>query len=250
MIGTTLNGSAAAADPLAGLDVDQRQLDERIYAALRERILSSELAPGTTLAIRDIAARLGVSVTPVRDALRRLHAEGLVQIRGRGETTVTQLQPSDLEEIFDLRLAYELHAVRRGLPRVSDQGLKQLSGLLEAAAKTFRGNDYLDYPTSIRLDGEFHRTLIAAAGSERLRAAYEALGTHVHIARVYYTRRRRPQETHAEHRAILDAYRHRDASAAGAAVEAHVMNTSHHIAGLLGTKALTGEGHDRERDPF
>ena len=96
---------ATAGDPLAGLGLDARQLDQRIYDALRQRILTRELAPGTPLAIRDLAGRLGVSVTPVRDALRRLQSDGLVQMRGRGETTVTRLGPADIDDIFDLRRA-------------------------------------------------------------------------------------------------------------------------------------------------
>ena len=118
------------ADPLVGLEVDQRQLDERIYDALKEKILQSELAPGTALTIRSVAQRLGVSVTPVRDALRRLQAEGLVQMQGRGETTVAQLEPGEIDDILDLRLALELHATRRGVTSMSGAALKHLEGLL------------------------------------------------------------------------------------------------------------------------
>ena len=118
------------ADPLVGLEVDQRQLDERIYDALKEKILQSELAPGTALTIRSVAQRLGVSVTPVRDALRRLQAEGLVQMQGRGETTVAQLEPGEIDDILDLRLALELHATRHGVTRMNGAALKRLEELL------------------------------------------------------------------------------------------------------------------------
>ena len=126
------------ADPLVGLEVDQRQLDERIYDALKEKILQSELAPGTALTIRSVAQRLGVSVTPVRDALRRLQAEGLVQMQGRGETTVAQLEPGEIDDILDLRLALELHATRRGVTGMNGAALKRLEELLATAVRTFR----------------------------------------------------------------------------------------------------------------
>jgi DNA-binding GntR family transcriptional regulator len=230
-------GAAPAVDPLAALGVDARQLDQRIYDALRERILTRELAPGTSLATRDLAARLGVSVTPVRDALRRLQADGLVQIRGRGETTVTRLGPEDIDDIFDLRLALEVHAVRAGIARLPQDELDRLRGLLAAAARTFRGDRYLDYPALIRLDGDYHRALVRGAGNARLTAVHESLGAHVQIARVYFTRERRPQGTHAEHLAIMDAYVRRDAAGAAAAVAAHIENTRKHILQLLETES-------------
>jgi DNA-binding GntR family transcriptional regulator len=232
---------ATAADPLAGLGVDARQLDQRIYDALRRRILNRELEAGTPLVIRDLAVRLGVSVTPVRDALRRLQSDGLVQMRARGETTVTRLGPEDVDDIFDLRRALEVHAVQRGVERIDGAELARLDDLLVAMSRTFRGDRYLDYPTLIRLDGELHRALVRAAGNARLSAAHERLGAHVQIARVYFTRRRRPRSTHAEHLSILEAYTRRDAAAAAAAVGRHIENTHRHILQLLRAEAEEGE---------
>jgi DNA-binding GntR family transcriptional regulator len=230
-------------DPLTGLAVTQRQLDDQIHEALKHKILARDLAPGTVLAIRPIAQRLGVSVTPVRDALRRLQAEGLVTIRGRGETTVRELTPSDIEDIFDLRLALETHTARRGVTRIAAETLSHLADLLRRAARTFKGDVYLDYDTSIRLDREFHYTLVNAAGNPRLAATHEALGAHLQIARVYYTRTRRPRGTHAEHLAILDAYRRRDPALAVEAVERHIENTRRHILELLAV-APAPAGHE------
>ena len=220
------------ADPLVGLEVDQRQLDERIYDALKEKILQSELAPGTALTIRSVAQRLGVSVTPVRDALRRLQAEGLVQMQGRGETTVAQLEPGEIDDILDLRLALELHATRRGVTGMNGAALKRLEELLATAVRTFRSDAYHDYPAASRLDQEFHSVLVRAAGNERLTEIYETLGARVQI--VYYTTtQRRPRATYEEHRAILEAYRQRDPATAAAAVETHIAHTRQHIAHLL-----------------
>jgi DNA-binding GntR family transcriptional regulator len=239
-----MSGMASAEDhvpdPLAGIAVAQRQLDGQIYDALKHKILARELAPGTPLPIRALAQRLGVSVTPVRDALRRLQADGLVQIRSRGETTVTALTPGDIDEIFDLRIALEGHAARRGVLRVADEELARLERLLDDSTRTVRGDVYLDYPTYMGYEREFHRALVAAAGNGRLSAAYEALGAHVQITRVYYTRERRPRETHAEHRAILAAYRRRDVAAAQAALERHVENTRRHILRLLNEATESG----------
>ena len=181
-----------------------------------------------------MAQRLGVSVTPVRDALRRLQAEGLVQMQGRGETTVAQLEPGEIDDILDLRLALELHATRRGVTGMNGAALKRLEELLATAVRTFRSDAYHDYPAASRLDQEFHSVLVRAAGNERLTEIYETLGARVQIARVYYTTtRRRPRATYEEHRAILEAYRQRDPATAAAAVETHIAHTRQHIAHLL-----------------
>ena len=182
-----------------------------------------------------------MSVTPVRDALRRLQTDGLVQMRGRGETSVTRLRPEDIDDIFDLRLALERHAAQRSALRISDEELAHLRHLVVAMGRTFRGDRYLDYPTLIRLDGEFHQALVAAAGNPRLAAAHRSLAAHAQIARVYYTRRRRPRSTHAEHRAILAAHERRDPGRREAA-RAHVEHTRRHILEVLGTE----QGTDRE----
>ncbi len=232
-------------DPLVGLEVDQRQLDERIYDALKEKILQSELAPGTALTICSVAQHLGVSVTPVRDALRRLQTEGLVQMQGRGETTVARLEPGEIDDILDLRLALELHATRRGVTRMSGAELKRLEELLTAAVRTFQGDTYHDYSSASRLDQQFHSALVGAAGNERLTAMYETLGARVQIARVYYTTtQRRPRATYEEHRDILEAYRQRDPAAAAAAVESHIAHTRQHIAHLLEQQVEGGEANN------
>jgi DNA-binding GntR family transcriptional regulator len=231
-----------AVSALEGVTVDQRRLDGQIYDALKHKILARELAPGTPLPIRAVAHQLGVSVTPVRDALRQLQADGLVHIRSRGETTVTELTPGDIDEIFELRIALETHAARRAVPHISDDELARLERLLDVSAQTFVGDRYLDYPTYMGYEREFHRALVAASANRRLTTAYEALGVHVQITRVYYTRERRPRETHAEHRAILTAYRRREVTAAQQALERHVENTRRHILQLLALSADSAKG--------
>src|SRR5688500_9869074 len=140
--------------PLSGLAVDARQLDERIYDALREKILLRELPPSSRLSIRALADHLGVSVTPVRDALRRPLTDGLVQTRCRCESTFTRLAPQYVDDIFGRLLARERHAAERAACRNTDSHLTQLAQLDSAMRRTFKGERYLYYPELIRLDGE------------------------------------------------------------------------------------------------
>src|SRR5262245_35638355 len=88
-------------------------LTDRVYRAIKDRLLSQEIEVGSRLREDDLAAQLGVSRTPIREALMRLAQEGLVEIAPRSGTHVCTFTPDDIEQIFDLRIALESLAVRK-----------------------------------------------------------------------------------------------------------------------------------------
>src|ERR1700733_6920477 len=90
--------------------LSQRQISGDVYNALREKILSCDLAPGQRLAVDTIAQQMGVSRTPVKEALGRLSAEGLIEILARRGTFVSQIHPADIRESFQVREALEVKA--------------------------------------------------------------------------------------------------------------------------------------------
>src|SRR6185312_13546999 len=96
---------------LRELAVDRSELEERVYLALRRKIIDRELIPGTLLTIRQVAGALNVSQTPARDALRRLMADGLLRDRGRHGAEIVGLTNQDVIDIFGARIALETHAV-------------------------------------------------------------------------------------------------------------------------------------------
>src|SRR5512136_2843678 len=91
--------------------LDRTDLTERTYAVLKDRILTRRMEPGARVSVPEVASALGVSRTPVNDALKRLANEGLVEIVPRRGTFVTGLTASDVSELFDIRLLIEAHAV-------------------------------------------------------------------------------------------------------------------------------------------
>jgi DNA-binding GntR family transcriptional regulator len=177
------------------------------YEALRARILSGDLAPGAALVQAALAQDLGVSLTPVREALRDLATEGLITFSPHRGATVKQLDLHDALEIYRIRLQLEPDAVEMAVPAATPDVLDQAERLIDEMA----GSDGARW---IELNLEFHSVLLAPANSPRLvgilRSLQEAATLYVGVT------------PDAEHRKILDAYRRGDATGAAAAVAEHI----------------------------
>lgn len=203
--------SGAAVGPRGGAT-------ERIVEALREAIVTLELTPGVTLDKAELAARFGVSRFPVSEALNRLKAEGLVEIRPQSGSTVSFIRLSDVRENMFLRRALEgetmaLLAARRDpdLLVEVERNLRYQKAAMDAG----------DRPGFHRLDLEFHDLLVSAVGFPRVRATVEKARLALDRVRLVGSPRRHVL-TFAEHSAIVDALRAGDADAARTAIAAHI----------------------------
>ena len=124
-----------------------------MVAKLREAIITGSLKPGDRLAYRDLAQRLGVSVTPVRIALRELANEGLVEMRAHTGARVSPLSTDELEEIFATRIGIEGWLARHGAERLTDEDVAAMTEALEGLRRAERGNDlsgYLNHSWAMR----------------------------------------------------------------------------------------------------
>ena len=110
-----------------------RPLRESVRDAIRSRIFEGHYAPGTRLVERDLAAEFNVSRLPIREALRMLRQEGLIQDRASRGSEVAGLSPKDVEDLFDVRQSLEVLACRLAAARATDKDLKHLAGLLDEA---------------------------------------------------------------------------------------------------------------------
>jgi len=135
--------------------------EETIAAALRKQILGGEIRPGTELIQADLASRFAVSRIPVRDALRRLAASGLVTITPNRGARVIRLTPGEVREIYDLRSLLECDCLRRAMDRMAGNDLERIEHAL------VKSN--LDASTEAWADGDwfFHETLYAPAGRDQ-----------------------------------------------------------------------------------
>jgi DNA-binding GntR family transcriptional regulator len=190
-----------------------------VYGELRERILNLYLEPGARLHEAELAAELAVSRTPLREALRMLLAEDLVEQLPTGGTVVRRLDLQDMRELYAVRAALEGLAVREACQRLTEADLEALEGLVE------RMRLLVDHPAELtRLGGEFHARIAAIAGNRRCEQLLRQL--HGHMRRYHVlSSRRGPRRRVAleDHRALFEVLRDRDPEAAERTVRDHIM---------------------------
>src|ERR1700680_4319608 len=184
-------------------------LRDRIHDRLRAAIISGELSPGTPVIEAEIAGRLGASRTPVREALRRLEAEGLLEPRGLRGSVVREVKADEVECVFEIREALESLAARRAARTIRPGHVERLEAHVDAMA------DALDDPSEMeRQDTAFHDVILSVANGERVKRMLTGLREELITYRFFSlsdpTRRR---ETIDEHRAIVDALRAHDEQA-------------------------------------
>jgi DNA-binding GntR family transcriptional regulator len=193
---------------------------DEVILAIRTAIVRGSLPPGGRLSEPTLARQLGVSRTPVREAIRALEREGLImRMPGRG-LSVVEISVDDVQEIYAIKSVLEGVAVRLACQRATDRDLERLSRYIRDMEGLASGPDIGAYAAVSR---EFHAALIRAARSPRLTALYRIVDTPVQRLRVYsLSQPGRPPDSVREHRAILDAIRRRDADGAESLIRAHV----------------------------
>ncbi len=183
---------------------------------LRERILQGELAPGQRLVERTLAAEMGVSRIPVRDALNILRGEGFVSATPNRGMVVTPLSRQDIEELFEVREALEVLAVRRVTERATAEEIKQLE---RAIAESEAAAERDDAQAVGRCNQDFHDLLTAIAHNSLLASIMEPLEGRLHWL---LRQNDDPQVLHDEHGALLEAIRSGDADLAAERSLEHV----------------------------
>ncbi len=152
-----------------------RTVEEVVAAKLREAIITGSLKPGDRLAYRDLAHRFGVSVTPVRIALRELSNEGLVEMRAHTGARVSPLSLDEIEEIFATRIGIEGWLARHGAARLSDEAIEEMAGHLEALRQAEQAEDTETY---LQRSRAMRATCYTAAERPRLFDRFQVLYKH------------------------------------------------------------------------
>lgn len=199
----------------------RRRTDE-VVRILRDRIVAGTLAPGVRIDINDLAAELGVSHTPVREAILHLEAVGLVTRQPYRGTVVTGIDDTRLEEITALRIDLEGRATLLGVPRLSDEDLVRMRALHDALKS--HGPDADPTGESFnRMNREFHAVVYAAADMPSLSRLIDQLQDEADRIRLHVDMSRATAESfHAE---ILMACERRDAAAAAEATRRHLIES-------------------------
>lgn len=205
---------------LAPLDRFTGSLGQRVYQTLREAILSLAYRPGEILRKPEICDALGVSRSPVADAVARLAAEGLVDVIPQAGTFVARFSMEEIREGAFLREAIEVAAIERVAQTITDDQLTQLRRNLTVQAALIADGDV---PGFYQTDAAMHELILSFTGFRKLAQVSETAWLHVNRARqLILPVPGRITATLEEHRAILAALEARDPDAARLATRAHL----------------------------
>lgn len=208
---------------------NRRDNVEQVYRRVRESILEGEIAPGTVMSQVALADDLGVSRTPLREALRMLQSEGLVEAQANRRVTVTPISATDLEELVVMRVALETEAVRLSIDRLAPEEIAALEGRLAEMAHFAKEKDYERWQGP---HSAFHRGLTAPAGA-RVNVMLAQLSDHFERYRRVHIARSPKAWLTAGHRQILDAAKKRDRELAGRLIAGHLSATAFDVTELL-----------------
>lgn len=204
----------------------QRPAD-RAYAWIRDRIFAGEFEPRAHLKEQDLAARIGVSRTPVRDALRRLTGEGLVVAERDRGTYVAEFSRAEIDEIFQLRAALEAYGAAHAAQRMEPTALAHLESLAAKMESLSRRRGADAFARFSVLNNDFHRSILRAARSPRLESLLDPLiSIPVFLLKHFNWRPEQVdiERSNIEHRELIEALRVRDSVWARTRMHAHIVS--------------------------
>jgi len=202
--------------------VDERDISktDRVYEVLRRRIRELALAPGAPLRKEEIALELGVSRAPVSDAISRLAEEGLIDVFPQHGSFVALIRSSDVRESLFVRTALEVEAMRRLAPIANAKVVAALDANIAAQVDALATGNLEQF---YDLDEALHAAMFGAIETPRALRLLEAARAPLdRVRRLALPDQGRPEQTLAEHRALVDAIRSGDGEYAAAAMRAHL----------------------------
>lgn len=221
------------------------RMGDLAYQALRDAVLSGEMKPGARLNQDELAKRLGVSRAPIRDALNRLEAEGLVKTLSRaGGVVVAEISEQEMVDIYELRTILDSASTRLACERMRDDDVTRLRGIVE---ETERVTQAKDLNAIVQAHADFHYLIYAACGNAELARVARNLWDRSYRFRVMaLSSEENARRGLAQHKAILEAMEARDPERAAALAEDHNRASIRHLRACL---AGVGESASIASDP-
>ncbi len=211
----------AVDSPSASAAIATGSLAERTYADLKRAIVRGELAPGSAILEGALAARFGVSKTPVREALKRLEIEGLVKVLPRVGYVVSPVSMGDVQALLELRMMLEPAGAALAAGRIQPALLAELDAL---ARVSFAGANAENYAELLEVNTRFHLGVVRGAGNTRLTAILApVLAEAERILHLAVQLRDASDEIIRDHVEIVQALRDRDAARARQVSERHLL---------------------------
>ncbi|MBQ7432187.1 MAG: GntR family transcriptional regulator [Lachnospiraceae bacterium] len=206
-------------------------LRDVVFKTLRQGILKGELAPGERLLEVQLAERLGVSRTPVREAIHKLAQEGLVVLIPRKGAEVASISEKSLRDVLEVRMALETLAVRLACERMTEEELLELKQRMQAFEEAVSADDLLEIT---KRDEEFHDTIYAGTHNEKLVIMINNLREQMYRYRMEYIKERdKRQMLVQEHQEITDCICKKHAEEAKQAIYRHIDNQVQTVAQII-----------------
>lgn len=203
--------------------VIKQSLPEVIANDLRERILSGEMAEGEVIRQEALAEEYDVSRMPVREALKRLNAEGLVQWTNNRGGSVTRHSLSQIGEIFDLRILIEVDLFRRAIPAMTSTEFTRCTAILEQMEASYLEDDVGKWGT---LNHDYHSALYAAAGRDLTTELLDRINLQSdRYVRMHLSVMKQREPAKEEHRKLLQLAQNRDVDEACDLLALHIRRT-------------------------
>jgi DNA-binding GntR family transcriptional regulator len=213
--------------------IAQASLADTAYAALLEAIVRGDLEPGTRLRDSELAVQLGCSRTPVREALRRLEDEGLVETRRNALTRVAPVRPERIADAFPVVAALHGLAARLAVPALSTDDIDRMERHDAERTGALRRKDVLG---AIAADDRLHGVPLEAAHNEEIARLLARVMPHIRrLDVIHFTALTEREDVDDGHAEIIDACRRGDAWQAGRLVEDSFLRLGEHMASILGS---------------
>lgn len=203
--------------------INQTKISEQVYDYLHGEIVSGRLAPGQRLDLDELVERLKISKMPIKEAIGRLSAEGLLDIQARRGTYVGRVDARDLAETFEVRCALEMLAGELAAVRATKADINQLRQLITQMEASQNVGQHLE------LNFQFHGLIVQLSNNRKLIEMYHRLRVPIQVAGIHYRSEdwmARVAQEQKEHRAIVRALEQKDAEAVSHAISQHIKRGS------------------------
>ncbi|WP_170479849.1 GntR family transcriptional regulator [Ruegeria arenilitoris] len=211
--------------------IHRQSLPDVIASDLRERILRGELVEGETIRQEALADEYDVSRMPVREALKQLDAEGLVQLENNRGATVTEHSLDEISEIFDLRALIEVDLFRRAIPAMTAAQLQKCQGILDQMELSYDVNDVSQWGM---LNQRFHASLYAAAGRSLTNDLLHKVSLlSDRYIRMHLSVMKKRKRARKEHRELLELAKAGQVDAACGLLAQHIGRTKKQLVALI-----------------
>jgi len=168
------------------VSLDRSSFSDKVYSAILELLINHRIKPGEKLNEKSIAELLHVSRTPVREALRRLASDGLVDFFPRRGVFAKAITSQDIRELYEIRRCLEVHAARQAIGNIPEERIEEIDGLIERCHRK-DGAEFIE--AELELDREIHRTISMFCRNSRLRHLLETLDHLAKFMRVIHSGR-------------------------------------------------------------